>query len=54
MVDNSRLTVISSGRSELEEVEVIYALYYQRFRFRYKRTCSIAFLRIAEPEERVE
>ena len=48
MEDSSRFTVscwtvILSGRRELEEAVVIYALYNQHCRFRFKSSCSIAF-----------
>ena len=52
MVDSTRLTVISSGRSELDEALVIYAR--QRGRFMFKSTCSLAFLRIVDTQESAE
>ena len=55
MVDNSRSTVISSGRNELREAGVIYALVISALcRFRFKSSCSIAFLRNVEPQESAE
>ena len=54
MVDSSCLTVTSPGRSELEEVLVIYTLVLSGGRFRFKSSCSLAFLRIVEPQESVE
>ena len=55
MVDSSRSTVISLGRSELREAGVIIMLlYYQRRRFRFKCSCSIAFLRNVEPQGSAE
>ena len=54
MVDSSRSTVISSGRSELREVVGYMLWYYQRRRFRFESSCSIAFLRNVEPQESAE
>ena len=45
------LTVISSDRSELEQLLVIYALVLSASRFNLKNSCSLDFLRIAEPQE---
>ena len=54
VVDSSRSTVISSGRSELREAGDYMPLYYQCRRFRFKCSCSIAFLRNVEPQGSAE
>ena len=54
MVNSSRSTVISSGRSELREAGRLYALVFQRRRFRFKCSCSIAFQRNVEPQGSAE
>ena len=51
IIDSGCLTVITSDRSELEELLVIYALVLSASRFNKKNSCSLDFLRIAEPQE---
>ena len=51
VIDSSRMTVISSGRSELKEAVVIYALDYQCCRFRFKSSYSLASLIIVKSAE---
>ena len=48
MVNSIRMMVISSGRSELEEVVMIICtcISYQLGRFSLKSSCLLAFLRI--------